>query len=199
MQITIFLILISLVFIFIPTFAFAPEIFCGLEFLFALVFLIADFFIALKGSSGISEITSRFALDIMNHKFFEIDRQLTRKEISEGESEMQKHQIQKEVNFYSEMDGAAKFFTKIVKATIILWILNFEAVLFTVPQLVFGIAVQMNPAEFDTKFFNQYSYAKNYEDMNPDNLFQDEISNNPKVQSMIYFHKTKNLTIGLKK
>lgn len=112
---------------------------------------------------------------------------------------MQKHQIQKEVNFYSEMDGAAKFFTKIVKATIILWILNFEAVLFTVPQFVFGIAVQINPAEFDKKFFYQYSYAKNYEEMNPDNLFQDEISNNPKVQSMIYFHKTKKFNHWLEK
>lgn len=81
-----------------------------------------------------------------------------------------------------------------MKITILLVLISsfcFAAVLFTVPQLVFGIAVQINPAEFDTKFFYQYSYAKNYENMNPDNLFQDEISNNPKVQSMIYFHKTK--------
>lgn len=43
MQITIFLILISLVFIFVPTFAFAPETFCGLEFLFAFYVLIRSF------------------------------------------------------------------------------------------------------------------------------------------------------------
>lgn len=33
-------------------------------------------------------------------------------------------------------------------------------------------------------------YAKNYDEMNPDNKFMDEIANDEKVQCMIYFHKT---------
>lgn len=89
-----------------------------------------------------------------------------------------------------------------MKITILLVLISsfcLAAVLFTVPQFVLGIAVQINPAEFDTKFFNQYSYAKNYEDMNPDGLFQDEISNNPRAQSMIYFHKTKKFNHWLEK
>lgn len=32
-------------------------------------------------------------------------------------------------------------------------------------------------------------YKENYEDLNPDNLFTDEIANNPKVQIMIYFNR----------
>lgn len=39
-----------------------------------------------------------------------------------------------------------------------------------------------------TKDVAKNEYSKNYEEMNPNCLFEDEISNNPKVQTMIYFH-----------
>ena len=42
-------------------------------------------------------------------------------------------------------------------------------------------------------------YSKNYELLNPDRLFEDEIANNSNVQQMIYFNKAKEFETWLAK
>ena len=133
--------------------------------------IITDVLLVSSPSFYISEVSTRFALDSMNTKFFDIDNRLHKKEISEEEADKQKKLVQKDVDSKSKLAGAAKFLSGCVKACVLLLILHLvigtllgsfasnydfldslkatvpsfcvSSFLFTVPQIIIGIAVKL--------------------------------------------------------
>lgn len=69
-----------------------------------------------KGVERISYASARFALDAMGTRIFNINNKCAKNEISEEEAETMIKNLQGEIEFFSKMDGAAKFFSGSAKA-----------------------------------------------------------------------------------
>ena len=67
-------------------------------------------------------IAARFCLDQMNRKLFEIDKQVEQKKISIEEGNAQRQKVHNECDFFSSMDGSAKFLIGTIAAFAILFI-----------------------------------------------------------------------------
>lgn len=89
--------------------------------LFLIVALLA---VEYKGVIRISEISARFALDSMNQKIFDIDTRLAKNELSQDKAENLKMEVRNELNFYSSIDGVAKFAFGNAKATVFFTTIN---------------------------------------------------------------------------
>lgn len=133
--------------------------------------IIADILLVSTPSFHVSEVSTRFALDSMNTKIFDIDNRLHKKEIPEEEADRQKKLVQKDVDSKSKLAGAAKFLSGCVKACVLLLVLHLVigtllgifasnyyffdslkatvpsfcvcSILFTVPQIIVGIAMNL--------------------------------------------------------
>ena len=84
-------------------------------------------FVITKGSGRISEVAARFALDSMPQKNFAVDSELQSGAITDEEAREKKREIQRESDFYSAMDGAAKFVSGNVKAGIFITVIDIVA------------------------------------------------------------------------
>lgn len=104
------------------------NVICGnnyiIGFIVALILMVVQILVIYKGVGRIAEVAARFSLDTMNQKFFEIDKNLGEKKISEDEAEKQRKDIQNEIEFYSGMEVAAKFLNGTTKASIIICLVN---------------------------------------------------------------------------
>ena len=69
------------------------------------------------------DITARFCLDQMNRKLFDIDKQVEQKHISIEEGNAQRQKIHNDCNFFSSMDGSAKFLLGTIIAFGVLFII----------------------------------------------------------------------------
>lgn len=93
-------------------------------FIIAIILLIVHVIIITKGTARVVEVAARFSLDSINQKFFDNDEKLAGNQISEEEAEKQKEVVQNEVEWYSRLDGAAKFLNGSLKATIVIILVN---------------------------------------------------------------------------
>lgn len=97
------------------------------------ILLMVQVFINSKGCCRVSEVSARFMLGSMNQKFFDIDNKLNQGIIDKKEEEILKENVRKEIDYYSNMDGASKFLSGISKAN----------VFFTLVNLAGGILIQV--------------------------------------------------------
>lgn len=78
--------------------------------------LCATLILIKKGLERISEVSARFALDTMTTRMFDINNKYVKNEITEEESKVMKKELQGEIDFFANMDGAAKFISGSAKA-----------------------------------------------------------------------------------
>ena len=109
-----------------------------------IILIIVQAFVITKGSGRISEVAARFALDSMPQKNFAVDSELQSGAITDEQAREKKREIQQERDFYSAMDGAAKFVSGNVKAGIFITVIDIVAgiIIGTTGQgaMSFGIA-----------------------------------------------------------
>lgn len=98
-----------------------------------IILIIIQTLVFSKGTTRISEVQARFALDSMNMKLLSVDSELNSGFITEEQAKEKKASIQRDLNFYSAMDGATKFVSGNVKAGIVITVVN----------LVAGIVISM--------------------------------------------------------
>jgi flagellar biosynthesis protein FlhA len=78
-----------------------------------------------KGATRIAEVAARFTLDGLPGKQMSIDAEYNSGAITEEEAIRRKAEVQREVDFYGQMDGASKFISGNVKVAIFITIINF--------------------------------------------------------------------------
>ena len=87
----------------------------GLKFMFLINIIITVVFLILanhfvrKNAANASETAARFALDSMNQRLFEVDNNFNSGAITEKDVSLQKEEIRKDIDFYSALDGSARF------------------------------------------------------------------------------------------
>jgi flagellar biosynthesis protein FlhA len=89
-----------------------------------IIIVAVQFMVITKGSSRVSEVAARFALDAMPGKQMSIESELNSGSITEEESRTRKAHLQKSVDFYGAMDGASKFVSGNVKVGIVITLVN---------------------------------------------------------------------------
>ena len=104
-----------------------------------------------KGSCRVSEVNARFTLDSMNQKFFDIDNKLNQGIIDKKEEEILKVNMRKEVDYYSNMDGASKFLSGVSKANVFFILVNLAGgILIQVFKLKISIGMALENTMFIT-------------------------------------------------
>ena len=86
--------------------------------------LVLAFRFVRKRAAATAEMAARIALDSMNQKFFDIDNKAMSGSITEEEAEIQKETVQKDIDFYSNLDGCSKLLTGNMKALIFLYVIS---------------------------------------------------------------------------
>lgn len=112
----------------IPVIDFVSNILNGksyiIGFIIAIILLSVQILIISRGCCRFTEVSARFILDSMNQKLFDIDNKLNRGIMDKTEAEKLKTVLMKEVDYYSCMDGAAKFLSGNAKASIVITLVN---------------------------------------------------------------------------
>lgn len=104
-----------------------------------------------KGCCRISEVTARFILTSMNQKIFDIDNRLNQGIIDKKEEEILKENMRKEVDYYSNMDGASKFLSGVSKANVFFILVNLAGgILIQVFKLKTSIGMALENTMFIT-------------------------------------------------
>ena len=93
-------------------------------FVIFIILIVVQVVVITKGAGRISEVAARFSLDSMSQKFFDVDNRLNSGIIDDQEAMRLKDNIRKEIDFYSNMDGASKFVSGNVKAGIFITVIN---------------------------------------------------------------------------
>ncbi len=88
------------------------------------ILVVVQVVVITKGAGRISEVAARFSLDSMSQKFFDVDNRLNHGDIDDQEALRLKDSIRREIDFYSNMDGASKFVSGNVKAGIFITVVN---------------------------------------------------------------------------
>ena len=84
-------------------------------------------FVITKGASRVAEVAARFTLDAMPQKQMAAEQEYNSGVITEDELKQKKLDIQREADFYGNMDGASKFVSGNVKVGIFITIINIVA------------------------------------------------------------------------
>lgn len=93
-------------------------------FVFFIILIVVQVAVITKGAGRVSEVAARFTLDSMSVKQFDIDSQLQQGNITLEEAERKKEELRKDIDFYSNMDGASKFVSGNVMAGIFITVVN---------------------------------------------------------------------------
>lgn len=96
-----------------------------------IILIIIQVVVITKGATRVSEVAARFSLDAMNQKFFAVDSELNSGYITDEQAHEKKAAIQRDIDFYSSMDGASKFVSGNVKAGIFITALDLIAGIIT--------------------------------------------------------------------
>ncbi|WP_243367683.1 flagellar biosynthesis protein FlhA [Fundidesulfovibrio soli] len=80
--------------------------------------------VIVAGTTRIAEVAARFTLDAMPGKQMAIEADLNAGIITEQQANKRREMIRKEADFYGAMDGAGKFVSGDVKATILIAVIN---------------------------------------------------------------------------
>ncbi len=86
----------------------------------SLALLFGQYILTIKGAYRMAEVAARFALDSMAQKNFQVDFMLNSGKISQEEAQEQRKCIRNEAEYYSALDGSAKFLATTAKANAIL-------------------------------------------------------------------------------
>ncbi len=89
-----------------------------------IIIIVVQFLVITKGSSRISEVAARFALDAMPGKQMAIDAEFGSGAITEEEARARRRTLEQTSDFYGRMDGASKFISGNVKAGILITLAN---------------------------------------------------------------------------
>ena len=104
------------------------KIVCGdnivIGFIIFIILVIVQVLVITKGAGRVSEVAARFSLDSMSQKFFDVDNRLNSGAIDDQEAMRLKDAIRREIDFYSNMDGASKFVSGNVKFGIVVTVVN---------------------------------------------------------------------------
>ena len=93
-------------------------------FVIFIILIVVQVLVVTKGAGRVSEVAARFSLDSMNQKLFDIDNRLSSGAIDEAQAEILKEAVRRDIDFYSNMDGASKFVSGNVKAGIFITVVN---------------------------------------------------------------------------
>jgi flagellar biosynthesis protein FlhA len=104
-----------------------------------IVILAVQLLVITKGSTRIAEVAARFALDAMPVKQMAIETEYNSGAITEEESQAKKMELQRELDFYGNMDGSSKFVSGNVKAGIFITVINILG------GLIVGISIHGEP------------------------------------------------------
>lgn len=89
-----------------------------------IILIVVQVIVITKGAGRVSEVAARFTLDSMQVKQLDIDTQLSNGYITEEEARVQKEELRRDIDFYSNMDGSSKFVSGNVKAGIFITVVN---------------------------------------------------------------------------
>jgi flagellar biosynthesis protein FlhA len=93
-------------------------------FIIFIIIIAVQAIVITKGATRIAEVAARFTLDGLPGKQMSIDAEYNSGSISEDEALRRKSEVQREVDFYGQMDGATKFISGNVKVGIFISIIN---------------------------------------------------------------------------
>ena len=91
--------------------------------IFAII-VVVQFVVITRGTTRISEVAARFALDAMPGKQLSIDGDFSAGAVSQEEAQRRRHQIHQEADFYGAMDGASKFVRGEAIASLVITLTN---------------------------------------------------------------------------
>lgn len=93
-------------------------------FIIFIIIIAVQAIVITKGATRIAEVAARFTLDGLPGKQMSIDAEYNSGAIAEDEALRRKGEVQREVDFYGQMDGATKFISGNVKVGIFISIIN---------------------------------------------------------------------------
>ncbi|MCL2704973.1 MAG: flagellar biosynthesis protein FlhA [Spirochaetaceae bacterium] len=88
-------------------------------FIIFIILIAVQYIVITKGATRVAEVAARFTLDGMVQKQMSIDAEIASGALTEDEAMQKRRRLQKEVDFYSAMDGATKFVSGNVKIGIL--------------------------------------------------------------------------------
>ncbi len=88
------------------------------------ILVLINFMVVTKGATRVSEVKARFALDGMPMKFMAIDADLNAGTIDDAQAKARRAEVEKDSEFYGNMDGSSKFIKGDAVAGIIVTIIN---------------------------------------------------------------------------
>ena len=100
-----------------------------------IIIMVIQFMVITKGATRVSEVSARFKLDAIPGKQMAIDADLNAGLIDEQEALRRRQEINQEADFYGSMDGASKFVSGDVIASIIITLINI------IGGLIVGMAI----------------------------------------------------------
>ena len=92
-----------------------------------IIIIAVQAFVITKGATRVAEVAARFTLDAMPQKQMAAEQEYNSGAITEDELKQKKLDIQREADFYGNMDGASKFVSGNVKVGIFITIVNIVA------------------------------------------------------------------------
>lgn len=98
------------------------NIFIG--FVIFIILFVVQFLVVSQGTTRITEVKARFTLDGMPMKQMSIDNDLNNGIITPEQAAERKKELDQQIDFYGNMDGAGKFIKGDVTASIILFFVN---------------------------------------------------------------------------
>ncbi|GHU97128.1 flagellar biosynthesis protein FlhA [Spirochaetia bacterium] len=104
-----------------------------------IVIIAVQMVVITKGATRIAEVAARFALDAMQVKQMAIETEFNSGIITEEESMARKVELQRELDFYGNMDGSSKFVSGNVKVGIFITVINI------VGGFIIGITIHGEP------------------------------------------------------
>ncbi|MBU0934382.1 MAG: flagellar biosynthesis protein FlhA [Spirochaetes bacterium] len=111
-------------------------------FIMFIILIAVQAIVITKGATRISEVAARFTLDALPGKQMNIDAELNSGAISEEDAKKRKAELQREVDFYGQMDGASKFISGNVALGILISVINLIGG-FVVGMLIHGEPFQL--------------------------------------------------------
>ncbi|NLM00554.1 MAG: flagellar biosynthesis protein FlhA [Treponema sp.] len=93
-------------------------------FIIFIIIIAVQTFVITKGATRVAEVGARFTLDSMQPKQMAIEAEFNSGAISEEEAKKRKKELQMEIDFYGNMDGATKFVSNNVKVGIFITVIN---------------------------------------------------------------------------
>ena len=93
-------------------------------FIIFIVIIAVQAIVITKGATRIAEVAARFTLDGLPVKQMAIESEFNSGAITEEEARRRKDDVQREVDFYGQMDGASKFVSGNVKVGIFISVIN---------------------------------------------------------------------------